>query len=296
MASLNDRSEFHTELSRRIVGWMKLRNLKMGEHVTEHALANELNVSRSPIRGALSILSDMGILERKAHRGCFVICDLRAIDLDEMTPKETKEERFYREIARDRFRGELPIDFTEVELRRRYNMGHATLKAVLRHLFNDSLILPNPGKGWRFHPTLNTEKSQDDSYRLRLTIEPAAVLEPTFDLDRDLARVVRAKHEELLETGVEDCSIVKVYNADADFHDLIGISSRNIYFESIIKMQNRLRRLLEYEFVDNYSRLGESCREHLYILEALETRQQFKAADLLRIHLTNSIGVKSRVG
>ena len=173
-------------------------------------------------------------------------------------------------------------------MRRRYDVGRATLTAVLRQMFNDGLIQRNPGKGWRFQPTLNTEKSHDDSYRLRLTIEPAAVLESTFELDQGFARVVRARHMDILKLGAENFSISQLYDADATFHDLIGISSRNMYFESIMKTQNRLRRLLEYQFLITYSRLEESCREHLHVLDALETGQQFKAADLLRFHITKS--------
>lgn len=282
------KSDLHIDLARRVIGFMKLNALKPGDHVTETNLAKAMSVSRSPVRGALQLLVEQGILSREANRGCFVERDPQSIDVDHFGESESPSVRLYRDIATDYFNHELSNEVAEAELLRRYDVGRAVLADVLRQMFNDGLITRNPGRGWRFEPTLNTAKSHDDSYRLRLIIEPAAILEPSFELDSGMARVVRETHLNILATGIVNIKIQRVVEADTLFHDLIGVSSRNMFIESIIKSQNRLRRVLEYQFHGYAESLEESCHEHLHILEALEKKQQHKAADHLMKHIHRS--------
>ena len=47
--------------------------LKRGEALTESALSQRLGVSRTPLRGALSRLSDEGLVELIPNRGAVVI-------------------------------------------------------------------------------------------------------------------------------------------------------------------------------------------------------------------------------
>lgn len=281
-------SDLHSDLARRAVDYMKLRSLKQGDHITEIDLAKSLNVSRSPIRGALRLLVEKGILIQEANKGCFVDCDPQTVDPDQFGTNESHSVRLYRDIASDYFNQDLPSEVAEAELLRRYEVGRAALANVLRQMFNDGLITRNPGKGWRFEPTLNTAKSHDDSYRLRLIIEPAAILEPSFALDTDMARVVRDTHLDILATGITTNTIQRVVDADTLFHDLIGISSGNMFIESVIKSQNRLRTVLEYQFHAYVKSLEKSCHEHLRILKSLEKKQQEKAAEQLMKHISRS--------
>ncbi|MFE2282305.1 hypothetical protein ACFXAE_34760 [Streptomyces sp. NPDC059454] len=46
---------------------------------------------------------------------------------------------------------------------------------------------------------LTSMESYRDSYRFRLTIEPAAILEPGFVLDRDALESVRAQQQRLVD-------------------------------------------------------------------------------------------------
>jgi len=75
---------------------------------------------------------------------------------------------------------------------------------------------------------------------------------------------VREMHHDILAAGISDTPIKEVVEADAMFHDLIGISSRNMFIESVIKSQNRLRRILEYQFHTYAETLELSCHEHLH--------------------------------
>ncbi len=55
-----------------IVKRLLLRELGRGEHVVEEQLAEELGISRTPLREALRMLVTQGVLEERRHRGRFV--------------------------------------------------------------------------------------------------------------------------------------------------------------------------------------------------------------------------------
>lgn len=48
------------------------RELRPGEHLVERTLAEELGVSRTPLRDALKRLAGQGLVEESRNRGCFV--------------------------------------------------------------------------------------------------------------------------------------------------------------------------------------------------------------------------------
>ncbi|HEM46500.1 MAG TPA: FCD domain-containing protein, partial [Alphaproteobacteria bacterium] len=49
--------------------------------------------------------------------------------------------------------------------------------------------------------------------------------------------------------------------------------------------QTRLRRFMEYQFGEDRRRMELSCREHLAIIEALESGNREAAARLMREHI-----------
>ena len=52
--------------------WILDGTLKPGERIVEYTLASRLNVSRAPLREALWLLSNRGLVTIKAHHGTFV--------------------------------------------------------------------------------------------------------------------------------------------------------------------------------------------------------------------------------
>ena len=72
---------------------------------------------------------------------------------------------------------------------------------------------------------------------------------------------------------------------DMDFHGMIAEGSANRFVADALADHLRLRRLPGIYAGVNVFRLRQSLREHLGILDHLESRQYEVAADLLRIHL-----------
>lgn len=54
------------------------------------------------------------------------------------------------------------------------------------------------GYGWRFLPVANAPEAFDEIYRFRMAMEPAALLEPSFELDRSTLTEQRRIQEGIL--------------------------------------------------------------------------------------------------
>lgn len=97
---------------------VRTRGLDEGAHLTEQWIADELQVSRSPVRRALSVLEDVGIVRRVPHRGYFL-----ARAGSELEPAdqvgEHDEDGVYFRLVDDFLGGRLDQEFTAAEIARR---------------------------------------------------------------------------------------------------------------------------------------------------------------------------------
>lgn len=280
-------SALQTETAHAIVGWIVQNELPEGYHLKEQHLGSVFRVSRSPVRGALSLLCRHGVVEQKPDRGFFLAISGR--DLGERLPDlpALGSDELYRVIATAWFDGTIPNPVSTAELVRRYGGPEGHVSRVLKRLAEDGVIVRLAGKGWRLGPNLATPQAFLDSYRFRLTIEPAAILLDSFILNQPLAARARRRHLALL-ADEGSATIAEMVDADLEFHHLIAVSCGNEFFAQAIERQNVLRRLTEILTMPDSDRLRVSCREHLAMLDALESRRREVAAALMREHLTIS--------
>ena len=282
-------SPLQLEMARNILEYLCRREMSAGNHLTEQELVHEFQVSRSPIRGALSYLANMGIVERRPNRGYFVKLSGSELSLDSLELPRTDDEELLLAVVEDWFEKRVPQSFSEAEFRRRYGLGKMTASRILLKLSEDGIISRNRGHGWRFEPTLNTKGARDESFAFRMALEPAAICSPTFELDRGLAEMCRRGHDAALRQR-EQPSYSTLIKIDAMFHRLIGVSSRNRYFLVAIERQISLRRSLEYAtWTAVRARVIDSCGEHMEILDALEINRRDDAAEMMRLHLAGSL-------
>jgi DNA-binding GntR family transcriptional regulator len=59
-------------LMQQIIAHICRNDLPKGQHLAEETLAQELDVSRSPVRRALGLLVDRGVVSRRASHGFFL--------------------------------------------------------------------------------------------------------------------------------------------------------------------------------------------------------------------------------
>lgn len=280
-------SKLQADLAGQIVDHIRRHRLPVGHHFTELGLVEEFKVSRTPVRAALRHLADLGILETQPRRGFFLKLPSDAIEWTGGGGRADELEDLYLAIAADRMKGNVDGEVSEADLMRRYGVPRGTLIRALNRMAQDGIVERKMGHGWQFMPTLNSDAAHDESYRFRLLVEPAGLLEPTFTLDRAWARQVREAHEKVM-SGEITPTAMEFFDINAEFHDFVAACSGNRFIHQSVQNQNRLRRLLSYNWSYGQDRVVDSCREHLEILHALERGDQEWAAALMRRHLTVS--------
>ncbi|MGH8310435.1 MAG: GntR family transcriptional regulator [Steroidobacteraceae bacterium] len=285
-------NDLQARLANRILEHARTRTLAAGEWLSENALAQEFAVSRTPVRGALQILAKDGLVASVPRRGYVLKRPVRDADLDLYDVGDSSEDRLAERMAADRFTADLPTQISEADLMRRYGVPRTLLARVLGRMAQDGILERRDAQGWRFLPTLDSPQLHDESYRFRLLVEPAGVLEPTFTVDLPEADRIRAAHEEMLETDFRHVTSVTFFNLNADFHELVARCSGNRFIHQAVVQQNRLRRFFSYHWVYGQERMRESCREHLGILAKVISGDQEQAATLLRLHLLGASAVR----
>jgi DNA-binding GntR family transcriptional regulator len=264
--------------------------LKPGERVTERGLGERLRVSRSPVRGALALLKERGIVEDAKDGGTRIADAAR-----EQHPVQApvfNDEQIYFQIADDRLKGELPDRVTENELLRRYSVTRGRLGHILRRMVEEGWIERLPGNGWAFLPILTSLEAYEDSYRFRLLIEPAAILEPRFALDKVGLGTVRQQQQWLIDGAIYDINDVTLFELNTALHQTIAACSNNTFFIESLKRIDRLRRLIDYKQMLDRDTAKGRCLEHVYMVDLLLDGKRQEASDFMRSHLLSLPALK----
>jgi DNA-binding GntR family transcriptional regulator len=288
-----------TAVPKQIVDLVKDQEWGVGRHLPAQLLADKLRVSRQPVNAALALLHEKGLLTRERNRGYFVakpftepLSDIiNALGL----PETDVVTSVYFQIADDLLKHELPQEFSEQLIKNRYELTAAQLNAVLGRIAQEGWAERKPGYGWVFSSMLSTPDSLLQSYRLRLALEPAALLEPGYKLDRKVLEQCRATELNLINGGITTASADELHNRGVRFHESLVEASGNSFFIDTIKRVNRVRRLLSYRSMQHRERYPEHCRQHLQILDLLEREKNEEASAFLREHLSHTMNALSKI-
>lgn len=282
-----------TSISRQIVALIKEQGWEVGSHLPAQLLADRLRVSRQPVNSTLALLHEKGFLTRERNRGYFIgkrfarpLADIvKSLGLDDANAATS----VYFRIADDLLRGELPQQFTEQFIKTRYDLTATQLNAVLARIASEGWAERKPGYGWTFSGMLVTPDSLLQSYRLRLALEPAALLEPGFRLERKVLEQCRATEQYLLDGGIMTATADELHDRGVRYHESLVEASGNPFFIDTIRRVNRVRRLLSYRSMQQRERYPEHCRQHLHILALLEKERNDDAAAFMREHLLHTM-------
>jgi DNA-binding GntR family transcriptional regulator len=270
--------------------------IPVGGHLSTQRLADQFGVSRSPVREAMLVLANQRILEQHANRGFFArpISGNRARKTDDVAelPKGSSE---YERLADDWLADRIPSETTEQFLRQRYDLTKAQLAEVLLRAVREGWAERKAGYGWRFLPVAKTAEAFEQIYRFRMLIEPAAMLEPTFRIDRDVLAEQRRIQEGMLSSDIANLPAERLLHNGSLFHEELIKLSGNPFFHRALVQVNRMRRLLEYRSRVDRARVRMQCTDHLEILSLLEKGNVFDASYLMRQHLGGALARKSPV-
>lgn len=273
------------QLAPKIIDMARARSMRAGEPLREEAFAKELGVSRSPIRRGFALLEELGLATKEPNRGYYLTCDASAIDISDKLLDADPFEDFYLRVVDDVLRGDVPTTFFEAELIRRYEVPRGQLIKVLNRLANEAMIERKPGQGWEINNFLHDSNAHIQSYRFRMAIEPAAILEPGYKVDEAAFAKARQVQQELLDGDIFILSRSQLFQIGAQLHELIVRCSGNTFFLEAIRRQNQLRRFMGYKANVDRTRLINQCQEHIHLLDLIQSGRRFEAADFLRTHL-----------
>lgn len=279
------RKDLAEQLAPKIIDMARARSMRAGEPLREEAFAKELGVSRSPIRRGFALLEELGLAIKEPNRGYYLTCDASAIDISNLLLDADPFEDFYLRVVDDVLRGDVPTTFFEAELIRRYEVPRGQLIKVLNRLANESMIERKPGQGWEINHFLHDSNAHIQSYRFRMAIEPAALLEPGYKVDAVAFAKARQVQQELLDGDIFKLSRSQLFQVGAQLHELIVRCSGNAFFLEAIRRQNQLRRFMGYKANVDRSRLINQCKEHIHLLDLIQSGRREEAADFLRTHL-----------
>jgi len=273
-----------------------MRALAPGVALTEVSLAQQLGVSRTPVRAALVALAQRGVLKRVPGAGYRLHGPRGRLATLELDAPVNGADRVFLAIAKDRLEGALPSEVSEADLMRRYGVTRPTVLKVLARLAEVGQVERKTGHGWAFMSSIGDAATRIESYRFRLLIEPASLTEPGFELDADWLADMRARHEAMLHKAWRDSDAIKLFELNAEFHEGLAAASGNRFFQMAMQQQNRLRRFVNVYWTHGPERVEVSCREHLDILARLEAGDNEVAAALMRRHLQQASVLADPVG
>jgi DNA-binding GntR family transcriptional regulator len=283
-------SALQMDLARQVVERLRDAGLPPGARVSGPELAAAFGVSRSPVAGALSILTEAGVLARARPRGLAVACELGSLRLERVLP-ESPHEGLYRRMMRDRALGQLPQEVSEAELLPRYGASRGVIRRILMRFAAEGLAARLPGHGWRFADSLADGDAYRESYEFRLIVECAALAAPGFAVEPERAAAIRRAHDRILEDPRAVQGGHEWFRINADFHEGLASFSRNRFLAEAVRHQTRLRRMQEAAAFSELAveRIIQSSHEHLAILDAAQAGDRGRAEALLKRHIRDAM-------
>lgn len=241
------------------------------------------------------LLSEESILEQLPNRGFFVLEAVRDAGQipDEVVPLE-EPDAYYR-LSEDWLNNAIPGEVTEQFLRTRYDLTKAQVIDVLNRAAKVGWATPKPGYGWRFLDVAKTPESLEQIYKVRSLIEPAALLEPTYQPDPAKLQRLKKEQQSLLDGGIESLPADALLKSGIRFHEEFIQLSGNPLLHMILVQMNNMRRLIEYRSMIDRNRFYKQCAEHIRMIELVEQGNNAEAAQLMKQHLSGSFADKSPI-
>ncbi len=280
------KSGLQSEIAHQILSLAAQERWPKGQRISDQALSRQLGVSRTPVRAALVLLGERGVVRQVHGRGFELLRVPVPDEINDIAPP-SEEETLYRKLMADRAGGILADEVSEAELSQRYDVPRGTLRKVLLRFSADGLIHRQRGHGWIFAESLVSAPVVAESYAFRLVVECGALKQSTFSVDAQELEMLRSAQQHFLEVAETTIGRDEWFSANAQFHETLASWSHNRFLVQAVRQQNNLRRITEYADFDKLSsgHVHSACSEHIAILDALKDNDTEFAEALLRRHI-----------
>jgi len=284
------KNDLPSEIAREILRLAHQERWDVGASVPVQTLARRFGVSRTPVRKALFILADEGVVEREAATGFKLkrpqTSNGEGASPTSLTAPEAND--LSSRILADRASNQISPDVSESELLARYGTSRGAVRKALQLLAAEGLVYRQRGHGWLFVESLDNPEAISESYAFRISVECAALRQSGYRPDERELRQLRSAHLDFLSKLPETVSPQEWFWINARFHEALAAWSHNRFFLQSIRQQNSLRRMHQYADFRSLSpaEIEQSCRDHLGILDALASGDLTGAEKLLFEHLS----------
>ncbi len=285
-------TKLQQDLMIKVVAKLKAEQAKVGDSLNESLLAQQFEVSRTPMRAVLVYMSKLGITKAVPYKGFVLQVDAQSIEV-EGDDQASRQEQLYLRLLMDLFFGEIEAAFSEKELQERYQANRGEVQSVLRLLENDGILRRSPGYKWHLDGVLNTLERHSESYRCRLIFEPAGLLEPSWTLDRQGLENCRDQHVKAIQYP-QSVTSSELFRLSADFHELLAACSGNRFLLGNMQQHNRMRKATDLVSMHFQSSVTKSCQRRLEIIDLVLEGNNTEASNKLALLLENDIRVMQR--
>lgn len=186
----------------------------------------------------------------------------------------------------------------EYKLSEQLGVGRSTLREAVRSLVSRNILEVKQGAGTYISKNKgiaddplgfifikNTLKLTKDLFELRYILEPeVAMLAANNHKKNQLERLEnKAKKIESSIMGTDELHL----GLDIDFHSIIAKMSGNIAMVHLIPVINQSITLYNAHYTSEQSKL-ETIESHHEIIEAIKSRDQFRAKRAMQVHISNN--------
>lgn len=287
-------------------GHLRDRRLPPGLVLLEGPVAEIFRTSRAPVKTALRMLSERGLVERFNGRGFIVPdpdggteplrLDLRQAGLDPNAHIDEDElqnrvawERIYsaaeREVGLALPFGRFQIN--EARMGEHFGVSRTVVRDVLGRMQERGLVEKAPRSHWIAGPL--TASAIREFYEIRVMLEPQALIQAVPSLDIDELAAMRNRVA-LLEARYPQVSAEELTGLDVDLHTRCVQRIANKRLVAIIR-QAQLPLIANYTFLSHLGIPEETpeLAEHKLVFEHLIQGSPAAAAAALKAHLERSL-------
>jgi len=269
------------------------KNFAPGEKLNASLISEANKVSRTPVRDALTELAKRGFVINEPNKGFYVAELIPETATNWLESNVINGIDEYQTLSNAWLNDEVPANISEQLIKEKFGWSRTTIISVLNRATREGWAEQNPGYGWSLLPVAKSTEAFSGLYRFRMAIEPAALLEPTFQLDKKVITKLRDNQNRILDSRLGEIPDEIILEYGASFHeDLIKLSG-NPYYLMALQRVNSMRKLMEYKAEINQERLISNCSEHIEILDMLEQGGIAEASFKLRAHLGKALDRKA---
>jgi DNA-binding GntR family transcriptional regulator len=284
-ADVSELTPLQKRVTREIVAMVRRENRASGDHLREVELSERIGTSRSPVQSALCYLAQEGVVQQDTNRGFFMVKDADQWDTVAAKLATTPDDPLYLRIAEDRRAGQLPDEFNEAEMMRRYSVARSSLRKVLARMSEEGWLEQKVGHGWSFLPMIDSPEAYEESYLFRQAIEPIGLMSPSFRVDPAALHELKREQQRIVDGGFKSMTPIELFEANSRFHETLAQWCGNRFIAQSVRRVNLQRRLVEYHQASKRPQRKTQAQEHVEILDAIARQDFIGAASLLRNHL-----------